>query len=82
MRYIYIIAATLLAGCGRVSVEKAVKDCNFDAAKASGSSAHQDKIAAACMESKGYEMSNEPGCSVEIAKFPLCWKRTWRVVLP
>lgn len=79
---LFLLVSILLSGCGRFSTEKGVSDCNFEAAKLTRSELEQNDIAYACMKAKGYEMSGEKGCEISLAQFPLCWKKTWRVLLP
>ena len=44
----------VLVACGRVSTEKGVADCNYEAVKQSQSESVQNEYVYACMKAKGY----------------------------
>jgi len=78
-----VISAGLLSGCDRISAEKGISSCRFEATKASGETERINLITSACMESKGYVRMEGDYCQNGYASaIPGCWRKTWRIILP
>ena len=64
-RYAILTLAIFLAGCGRLSNEKGLIDCQFEASKVTASHQHQNDITFMCMSALTQSKS---GDGVLIAK--------------
>ena len=75
------IVVLTISGCGRVSTEKGLADCQLDALKITADEKRRADIVRACMSAKGYKTKSEDGCFGYV-HLTMCWQRTWRVILP
>lgn len=80
--FVLTVIAFGLTGCGRLSTEKGMDDCVYEAAKTTANESQRADIVRACMRAKGYETATDEAGCFSAVYFVRCWQRTWRIVLP